>query len=137
MRATAFLLLAAAALVVVACDLLGTGPPRSLEVGNGTNLAISVTVNGADIAIVAAETSRRLDAGELPHLPWRIEARTAGGRLVASLDVTDAAFVMTANSAAGAVALLDMLCGRLVIWAGAAPPSLPAPPPGPLVPCDP
>jgi len=96
-----------------------------------------VAVNGADVAIVAAETSRQFAAGELPRLPWRVEARTAAGRLVASLDVTEAAFVMTATTAGGAVALVDMPCGRLVLWAGAAPPSLPAPPPGPLVPCDP
>ena len=137
MRATALLLLAAAALTVVACDLFDPGPPRSLQVENGTNLAISVTVNGADIAIVAAETSRQFTAGELPRLPWSVEARTVVGRLVASLDVTAAAFVMTANTAGGAIALVDMPCGRLVLWAGAAPPSLPAPPPGPLVPCDP
>jgi hypothetical protein len=133
-------LAAAALLVAVACA--GTGPViADLEVSNGTTLAIAVDVNGKTITNVGPGNVARIAPSQLPALPWKVEARTASGRLLASLtvqpgDVTQTDLPNGGRAYKGAAVRADLSCGRLDIWSG---PPLAGPPPGPGSPgdCDP
>ena len=73
-------------------------------------------------------------APRLPALPWMVEARTVGGRLLTSMTVRgDDVWTIAAPDRVGfggPFARVDLSCGRLDLWVGMFQPSGPAPGPG-------
>ena len=127
---------AIALLISAACA--GIGPTiADLEVSNGTTIPITLAVNGKAITTVGPGNVARISPSLLPPLPWTVEARTAGGRVLASLTVRLGDVEQTADHAyKGAAVRKDLSCGRLDIWSG---PPLAGPAPGRGSPgdCDP
>ncbi len=144
--------LLATALVLVACSGLPapfgrvkeeTPPPGavvvradqlSLHVRNGTTLAVDIVVDGQAIATVLPMEGAEWLAPRLPALPWMVEARTVGGRLLTSMTVRGDDVWTIADpdhvGFGGPFARVDLSCGRLDLWAGMFQPSGPAPGPG-------
>jgi len=138
-------------LVLVACSGLpaplgpahDTPPPGaevvparelSLHVRNGTTLAVEIAVDGDPLATVPPMAGAEWAAARLPALPWMVEARTVGGRLLTSMTVHgDDVWTLVAPDRAafgGPFARIDLSCGRLELWAAMFQPSGPAPGPG-------
>ena len=145
------LALLATALLLVACSGLptpfgqveDTPPPGavvvradqlSLHVRNGTTLAVDIAVNGQPIATVRPMEGAEWLAPRLPALPWMVEARTVGGRLLTSMTVRgDDVWTIAAPDRVGfggPFARVDLSCGRLDLWVGMFQPNGPAPGPG-------
>jgi hypothetical protein len=98
-------------------------PTHSLEAGNGTSLTVTLVVNGAPLRVIPPGGSALVPVGELPLLPYVVEARSPRGRILTSMTVRrgDVRETTTPNgvreySSAGARA--DLSCGRLDIWSG-------------------
>lgn len=108
---------------------ISSEPP--LHVENGTELAVNIVVNDRRVAAYPAMVSGQVD-GDLPELPWRVEARTTTGRVLTSFEVKPGD-VRTERGANGATRLSgplgrsDLSCGRLSVWAADFAPSGPAP----------
>lgn len=129
--------------LLAACQLTIDGahvdPP--LHVESGTELAVSVLVNGQLVAEYPAMASGEVDA-DLPPLPWRVEARSAPGRILTSFDVaigdvrTDRGPQGDITGGTAALGRVDLSCGRLSVWAGDITPIGPAPGPNPGRPGD-
>jgi hypothetical protein len=119
-----------------------TSPPtHSLEIGNGTTIDVTLVVNGKVLGVFPPGAAGVIPVGELPFLPWTVEARSPRGRVLTSMTVRpgDVRETMTPNGAReyqSAGARADLSCGRLDIWSGF--PML-GPLPGPGTPgdCDP
>lgn len=132
-------LVATSLLLVAACQgTIDLEPP--LHVENGTELAVSIFVNDRQVAEYESMAGGEVDA-DLPALPWRVEARTAAGRVLTSLDV-EPGDVITERGPNGVTHLsgplgrVDLSCGRLSVWAGDLVPSGPAFVPNPGRPGD-
>lgn len=132
-----------ALLLAASCsDLAPTpAPVADLEISNGTTLTVALAVNGGRIASVSPHTVERIAPSRLPPLPWKVEAQTASGRVLASMTVRAGDVTRTTNpdgswSWKGDAVRVDLSCGRLDIWSG---PPLAGPVPGPGSPgdCDP
>jgi hypothetical protein len=109
-----------------------TLPP--LSISNTTTLVVTVVVNGEPVATVAPGVLiDPVSAVVLPPLPWAVEARSPGGRVLVSMTVHAGDVRIGASSAQGDGARIDLSCGRLDIWAG---PPMIGPPPGPGTPGD-
>ena len=116
-------------------------PP--LSIGNGTTLRVTLLVNGESVATFAPGAYADPITGiTLPDLPWTVEARTDGGRVLVSFTVelgtvSATAFPGGPASTRGAGARADLSCGRLDVWSG--PPMLGPMPPDSFPPgdCDP
>ena len=135
------LALLAIGLLAAGCGLL-PGERPELGVSNGTDLVVVVTVNGELLGEFPPHgPGPEFDVSRLPALPWTVEARTVSGRLLTSMVVEpgDVQRTVEANdvvSLSGALARVDLSCGRLDIWAGFRP-SGPAPGPGRPGDCEP
>ena len=111
-----------------------SAPPRpSLNVGNGTSLEVTLTVNGSPVGVFpAGVVGPTIDVSKLPPLPWQVGAQTASGRLLTFMTVKEGdGIVTTANGVStGTIPMgrVDLSCGRLTIWAGDNAPSGPPPP---------
>jgi hypothetical protein len=140
MRVRRSLLGLAAAVLVAGCSLLPLGRDVSLVFENSSTLEIGIRVNGKDLdpAPAGASGGRAIPAG---GFPWHIEAVTPGGRVIASMDLVAAPTCVPAGddgmACDGAIALVDMVCGRFAMWATGTVPSFPAPVPGVGEPCGP
>ena len=129
--------------LIAACQVTIDGahdnPP--LHVENGTELAVSVLVNGQLVDEYPAMASGEVDA-DLPPLPWRVEARSASGRILTSFDValgdvrTDRGPQNEITHGSAMLGRVDLSCGRLSVWAGDITPMGPAPGPNPGRPGD-
>lgn len=110
----------------------GSGMP-TLGVSNGTNLVVTLVVNGRAVADVRpGEPAPSIDTTALPALPWTVEARSPSGRVLTTMQVDPGQARSTTNSdgtgsSQGAFGRVDLSCGRLTIWAGDTQPSGPAP----------
>jgi hypothetical protein len=129
--------------LVAACSLLpGPSSRVNLGVSNGTTLAVSLFVNGQFVnAFVPGQPAPPIDTSVLPPLPWRVEARSASGRLLTSMHIEPGQVGGTTQPGGfseytGTMGRVDLSCGRLTIWGGDMEPSGPAPPPNPGVPGD-
>lgn len=96
---------------------------RSLEVGNGTAIAVTLVVNGTALRVVPPGAAIAVPVSELPRLPWTVEARSPRGRVLTSMTVRpgDVRETTTPNGARAyqsAGARVDLSCGRLDIWSG-------------------
>ena len=134
---------AVALLISVACS--GVGPNQStvadLEISNGTTLVITLVVNATPITSVGPGAVDKISPGRLPPLPWKVEARSASGRVLTSMTVRAGDVVRMANpdgstSWKGDAVRVDLSCGRLDVWSG---PPLAGPVPSAGAPgdCDP
>jgi hypothetical protein len=110
----------------------------TIDVANGSDLALTIVVNDAPILVVAAHTDGTVKPGLLPAKPWFVAARTVSGRVVVSFSVrkgqvirTRAADGTTISSGAGSRA--DLSCGRIDVTVGM---PMMGPVPGPGVPGD-
>lgn len=135
--------IAALCSLLAACQLSidGASVDPPLHVENGTELAVSVLVNGQLVAEFPAMASGEVDA-DLPPLAWRVEARSASGRILTSFDVavgivrTDRGPQGDITHGSAVLGRVDLSCGRLSVWAGDIAPSGPAPGPDPGRPGD-
>src|SRR5262245_7967766 len=135
------------ALVVDACGAIpGVGPadPASIPsfgATNGTKLDIGLFVNGQLVAKLSPGQSIDPSTTPMPPLPWRVEARSATGRVLGSATVEPGGATCTPNaqggqSCSGALILVTLVCGRFEFFAGTVP-ALPAPELGAGDPCEP
>ena len=115
-----------------ASTISGSGMP-TLGVSNGTNLVVTLVVNGRAVADVRpGELAALIDTAAQPALPWTVEAQSPSGRVLTSMQVAQDQVGSTTNSdgtgsSQGAFGRVDLSCGRLTIWAGDTQPSGPAP----------
>jgi len=106
----------------------------TIDVSNGTTLAVTIVVNGRAVEVVPAGTVGTVKPGLLPSKPWLVEARTASGRRLLGFVVQPGQVTRVARpdggvEMAGAGSRADLSCGRLDVTVG--PPMLgPAPGPG-------
>lgn len=131
------------ALALAACNTTATPQTRvNLGISNCTALAVTLFVNGQRLSEFAANSGEfRIDVSALPPLPWRVEARSASGRVLTSMQVEPGQVgSITGPSgvteSSGTFGRVDLSCGRLTIWAGDVQPSGPLPPPSPGTPGD-
>ena len=136
--------LALAVLPVAACTgpaaTVAPTPPASapaatygVSVSNGLTVPVAVDVNGAKIGTVAPGATQDWAPGTLPAKPWAVEARSPGGRVLATMTVSASDPL---SSTSGRVGSADLVCGRLVLWAGAPLTGGPSFVPDPSKPCD-
>jgi hypothetical protein len=109
-----------------------------INVENGTDLDVTIVVNGTAAAAAPDHVSTTIPASGLPPKPWSVEARSPSGRVLLTFtvqpgDVTSTTSPDGATSMTGAGSRADLSCGRLDVAVG--PPML-GPPPGPGVPGD-
>src|SRR5688572_8730454 len=94
---------------------------HGLEAGNGTSLTVTLVVNGAALRVIPPVESAVVPVGELPLLPYVVEARSPRGRVLTSMTVRagDVRETTTPNGGRAyqsAGARGDLSCGRLDIW---------------------
>jgi hypothetical protein len=137
------------ALVVAACGSLFPTPPGSpafgsdIDVGNGTDLDVTILVNGSDVGVAPAHLNTTIPADRLPAKPWSVQAQTASGRSLLSFKVAPGEVFSTTGpggdtTTSGAGSRVDLSCGRLDVTVGG--PMLGPPPeanPGASGDCDP
>jgi hypothetical protein len=132
--------------VIAGCGVLPepTPPPPvdpamlDLHVSNGTILPVSISVNGGELGAVRPGDELTVPSGNLPPMPWIVEARSPTGRLLTSFiahreDVHIQDLGNGATQMSGTGARADLSCGRLDLWVGVRPLG---PVPGPGVPGD-
>jgi hypothetical protein len=126
--------LLAAALLADGCTSTALPDPyHSLYVTNGTDVPVVVVVNGLALDTLApGGPALVMKEPDLPFPPWAVEARNAGGRVLARLDVPSLDEV---GPQRGYVERADLACGRLEMWVGP-PPAGPPFSPDPARPCD-
>jgi hypothetical protein len=113
-------------LALAACSP-GTAPSpaTSLGIENDTTVAVSLVVNGQTAATLPPGGSEESSAN-LPARPWTVEARTASGRVLATMFVgigpADPA-VADDSSTSGSSAQFPLSCGSIRMWTGNAPPA--------------
>jgi hypothetical protein len=121
--------------------LAGCGSPPTtrpqLGISNGTALTVTLVVNGQNVGeVLPGGAAPSIDPGDLPALPWSVEARSPSGRVLTSMavepgDVGSRSRPDGGTESSGTFGRVDLSCGRLTIWAGDFPPSGPPPPPSP------
>jgi hypothetical protein len=130
-------LAAAAAMLFAGCSLLPSPPSSDYDilVGNGTTLDVAIRVNGSVREVVAAGQGATVSAASIGPLPWRVEAVTAGGRVLVAMDVAPGGVWCRdtgggSRECQGFGGRADLSCGRLDLSAALVPLSGPAPGPG-------
>ena len=106
-------------------------PQPILSLDNGTALEVTLVVNGEALAVAMPSGGLEVDAGELGSLPWIVEARAPSGRVLTTMEVQpgDLQHAIGPNgdgSSSGTISHVALSCGLLIVWAGYAPPSVPA-----------
>ena len=127
-------LLVVLVVVVAGCEG-GTVAPAdmSLDVSNGTTLAVALVVNGTKVDDIAAGQGDHVVAARLPSLPWNAQVLSPTGRELLRLTVHAGDVHRTDQSASGDAVRIDLSCGRIDLWSG---PPLNGPVPGPGTPGD-
>ncbi len=122
-RARPMLLLWGLALALTGC-VVGTGvtPSGTAAVGlsysNQTTIAIDLFVNSQKLQTMSPATDGSVAVTSLPPLPWTVEARTSGGRVLATMTVRDGDVTQGSGWMQGDAIRVDLSCGRLDLWAG-------------------
>lgn len=133
--------------MIAGCGAIpGVGPadPASIPnfgASNGTQIDIGVFVNGQLVAKLSPGQSIDPSTTPMPPLPWRVEARSATGRVLGSTSVEPGGATCIpveggTERCTGALILVTLVCGRFEFFAGVVP-ALPAPLPGVGEPCEP
>jgi hypothetical protein len=114
--------------------------PVTLSVANGTTIPVTLVVNGVTVDTVPPGGYEDPIKAPLPGLPWSVETRSPGGRVLSSMTVHAGDVWQTTpdpnghSAAQGDAVRVDLSCGRLDVWSG--PPLLgPAFIPGPSGDC--
>ncbi len=102
---------------------LDDGFGSTIDVSNGTTLAIAIVVNGAVVAHFPPQGGGSIDPGLLPPLPWEVEARTVSGRRLVGFavqpgQVTRRTLPDGTTEMVGAGGRADLSCGRLDVTVG-------------------
>jgi hypothetical protein len=138
---------AAVAIVLAGCgSLLPPAPGESpydvqIRVANGTELDVTVVVNGTVVGEAPAQADVTIGPEGLPTKPWSVEARSPSGRILLSFTVIPGQVTRTTAKdgsvrMSGAGSRADLMCGRLDVFVG--PPMLgPVPGPGVAGDCEP
>lgn len=119
--------------LLLSCAQVPDSERPDLEVDNASTIPVALLVNGEIVAVIEAQAGHRVIAsGILPALPWRVEARSPGGRALLSFTIGRGTITSTTGfdghgSQTGAGARIDLSCGRIDVWAG---PPLAGPAPG-------
>ena len=102
------------AMTLAACGAAPTPqPPTNLGIDNGTNLTVTLVVNGHRIADIAPGTVEPvIPEAALPPLPWTVEVRAPSGWVLGRHLTGDYA----ANSTSGSE--FDLSCGIVRVWTG-------------------
>jgi len=118
-RQTAAALFVALVVVVAGCEG-GTVAPAdmSLDVSNGSTLAVTLVVNGTKVDDIAAGQGDHVVAARLPSLPWSAQVLSPTGRELLSLRVQAGDVHRTDQSASGDAVRVDLSCGRIDLWSG-------------------
>jgi hypothetical protein len=111
-------------------------PRVHLGISNSTTLDVTLFVNGQRIADYPSGGGQlpAIDDAALPPLPWDVEVRSPSGRVLLSMRVEEGQ-VSSATDAGGLgthigrTGVVDLSCGRLMIWAGDFIPTGGGPPP--------
>ncbi len=95
-----------------------------MAVQNGTTLVLTVTVNGGvALQLAPGEERRSIEFSMLPARPWVVEARTASGRVLATMRVSASDGVPGPGGAMTQVRSETKLsCGTLLMYIGDSPP---------------
>lgn len=123
--------------VVLMVMLTGCGPAPaaskpSLTVANGTTLTVTLVVNGVRIADYSpGAPDPSIDPAVVPALPWTVEVRSPSGRILTSMHVEIGEVTNAGNVHQIPTGMVDLSCGRLVVFAGDYAPSIPPPGPSP------
>ena len=140
-------LLVAVAIVAAGCGSLlpqAPGEPpfdAQIRVANGTELEVTIAVNGTVVGSAPAHTDVTIGPEVLPTKPWSVDARSPSGRVLLSFTVLPGQVTRTTASdgttkMSGAGNRADLSCGRLDIFVG--PPMIgPVPGPGEAGDCEP
>jgi hypothetical protein len=120
---------------------LGIVPPESMSVSvsNSTTLYVNLYVNGTFMttldpgACVGCHGDDAVPAFVLPPLPWNVEVRTLGSRVLVALPIKAGDVIETKSYLKGDGNRVDLSCGRIDVWSG---PPLLGPAPGPGTPGD-
>jgi len=132
-------------LAVILAIAGGCGPSAderpNLGISNGTALSITLLVNGTIVGVYRGGSGETvIDESRLSQLPWDVEGRTSTGRIVTFVRVDPGGVSMPSEAGSpaqhGALARVDLSCGRLSIWVGNVVPSGPMPDPSAGVPGD-
>lgn len=123
---------------LVACSLgrddgVVADSDMSLEVSNGTTIEVTLAVNGVLIDMIARTSFIKVEAANLPPLPWTAKVLSPSGRVLVALDVHSGDVRRYGNGSRGDAQRVDLSCGRIDIWSG---PPLGGPMPLPGVPGD-
>lgn len=118
--------LVAAAILIAGCAVKPSTAPPPFGISNGTTLTVTLIVNGQVFGVFAPNEGASPLADPrlpLPPLPWTVEARSSNGRLLTTMQVEPGQVFRTTSpdgaiQISGALARLDLSCGRLDIWAG-------------------
>jgi hypothetical protein len=104
-----------------------------VSVRNLTTIPIDIAVNGQVLETVPAGAVEDPIKAPLPPRPWAVEARSASGRVLATMTVgpNDS---LSYNS--GKAGMADLACGRVVLWTGNPMTGGPTFIPDPSRPCD-
>jgi predicted small secreted protein len=131
-----------AAVLLAGCQSIpGIGNDR-LHLADNTEIAVTLVVNGREVAVVQPSSSVDFGPADLGPMPWHVAVRTAGGRDLLTLDVEpdsvhdDPNLDGTGSYSAPATGL-DLSCGQLLVYVGRMMPGGGVPGPGTPGDCDP
>lgn len=114
----------------------------ALHVSNGTTMDVTLFVNGVPVGVFpSGGPPPEIDTTGLNPVPWVVEARSASGRVLTSMNVEPGQVWTTTRPDGGmstrsTMGRVDLSCGRLTIWAGDGTPSGPPPAENPGQPGD-
>lgn len=139
--------LVAVAIVVAGCGSLVPQAPgeapfdAQIHVANGTELEVTIAVNGTAVGSAPAHTDATIGPEGLPAKPWSVDARSPSGRVLLSFTVVPGQVTRTTandgtTTMSGAGNRADLSCGRLDVFVGL-PMRGPAPGPGVAGDCEP
>ena len=105
------------------CSHLIWGPDYSLSVSNDTTIPVTLHVNGEQISVIEPGNGLVIDDSEMPARPWNVELTTAGGRILATLQVAEGSVVDEraldgTGSYSAPMSRTVLSCGTLLIQVG-------------------
>lgn len=85
-------------------------------------MTVNVVVNGQQVWTAPPSGSSMVDVVALPKGPWTVQVQSPTGRVLATLEVTTIARDRSTGD------IVDLSCGRLILWAGGPIPDAPVVP---------
>ena len=114
-------------------SIQGSPPPPAARIGlhlvNGTTLTVTLVVNERTVWTAPPSGASMVDAVDLPSGPWAVQVQSPTGRVLAKLHAT------AIETDSSTFDIVDLSCGRLILWAGGPVPDAPVVP-SPFAPSD-